>query len=361
MELGLALLFLLLFLLNAETNLISQGDFLICLVFTSALLHRWNALLLIPPLFLYLFFSCPKKRKALRGIRMVKGISGIILAFTPYLYFFFLDFHSPLIYGYEKASFSKVVFGDGKYMDYLVLPFQEGSLESLLGLITTLASQAQFIGLVAALLGWISLVHYGRQPASNILLAYSFLHSIFLWSYPVDDVSTMILPTWSIVALGWAGLLSIWPQQKWAGLKRSKTSNKVIVLAMLFLLLLWWNTPLHRNANSTALFEVMTEFHEDLPKKALVFTHRSDESKLFCLYYVNELIGPRKDLRYISYKFSSLREEIDKLRSIVTKARSRGRRVYFSILFPSLQENFHLSPRGPYSEVLGLRRDEKKD
>ena len=329
-------------------------------LFTVAFFHRLNAFVIAPVVLLHFYLRHLKEAKNLDWSSLLKHcFIGFIIGLLPLISFCFVSFDNVVIYGPEQPTLCKVIFGGGGYFQYLFKFQNMGLIGRTSHVVTLLSLQAQFIGLAMACLGWILIVHQGETRNHKFLLFCGLAHLFFIWSYGVDDVETMMLPTWSMLALGWVGLFTSWRNRR-ETLVYANQWQKAVAYLILFLMLIWWNGPLHKNANSTALYEVIKAFHERLDHKCHIFTHKTEEGKMFTLYYVNEITGPKKELKLHSFSFEGMSDNIDVARLAIGDFLNKGQAVYVSLTFPIVKNNFETKTLGPYSEIIKVKPKPKR-
>ena len=324
-------------------------------LFTLGVFHRLNGFVIAPIVLIHFYVSHAKESQNIDWSALLKhSLCGFVLGLLPLVSFGFISFDNVVIYGPEQPSLWKVIFGGGGYFQYLFKFPNMGFAGRTFHVVTLLSLQAQFIGLAMACLGWTLIVHQGETRNHKFLLFCGLAHLFFVWSYGVDDVDTMLLPTWSILALGWAGLFTSWRNRR-ETLVYANQWQKAIAYFVLFLMLAWWNGPLQKNANSTALYEVIKAFHERLPLDCHIFTHKTEEGKMFTLYYINEIVGPKKELKLHSFSFEGMSENIDVARLAIDDFLKKGQAVYVSLIFPTVKKNFETMALGPYSQIRAVK------
>ena len=324
-------------------------------LFTVAFFHRLNGAVILPVVLTHFYLNNVKEDRGIEWKPLAKHTClGIFVGLLPLVSFDFVSFDNAIIYGPEQPSLSKVILGGGGYFQYLFKFGDKGFLGRLFHIVTLLSLQAQFIGLAMACLGWILIVHNGEGRERLFTLLCGLAHLFFVWSYCVDDVETMLLPAWSMMALGWVGLFTSWRNRR-ETLIDANQWQKALSYLILFFVLMWWNGPLHHNANSTALYEVIKAFHDGLPQKCQIFTHKTEEGKMFTLYFINEIVGPKKSLALHSFSFEGMEKNIAVARLAIEDFLSKGQSVYISLLFPTVTENFETRKRGPYSQITTVK------
>jgi len=314
--------------------------------------HRYNAAVAVPVFVVHAGRRLCRDRRLL-ALRLATLAAGCCLPLTLFLG---LDMQSPIVYGPGPVPLARVLWGGGGYARYL-FAFPDGGVPGRCAAVAdVLAQQATLVGLLLAVAGWVVALRRLPQGRTWLALGLGGAHLAFVFAYGVSDVATMVLPAWSMLALGWAGLFTATRRDDEApGLVETSPIQRFVCLVCLALALLWWNTPIQANENSPALYQVMAGFHRQMRGPCHVYAHRTEEQKLFALHYVNEIEGPRKPLVLNTFTFDGWQTNADLAVAAIGAQLAAGERVYVAPLFPAVTTRFTVEPAGPFSRITALR------